>query len=159
MGSATPLDNGTRRLQQARSTSTSNREARMRPPEGGVSAVQPSGFAARPLREARPSASCDRNRLIRGRSSEGHSWSGPYPEPETLSRTSPILSNCSGNAQLRSSPQSPQVPRTSITGRADEKPALAAAFLTPPESASSSMCTACPQVSQIKKMQSCRQSG
>src|SRR5207248_1158432 len=57
------------------------------------------------------------------------------------------------------SPQSPQVPRTSITGRGAEKPALLAASRTPLVRLSSSMCTACPQLSQMRKMQSWRQAG
>jgi hypothetical protein len=50
--------------------------------------------------------------------------------------------------------QSSQVPRTSMTGRLAAKPASAAASRIPPDNASLSMWTACPQLSQIRKMQS-----
>ena len=39
-----------------------------------------------------------------------------------------------------------------MTGRLAEKPADAAAFLTPPDSVSSSMCTACPQLSHVRPL-------
>lgn len=54
---------------------------------------------------------------------------------------------------------SPQRPRTSMTGRSGAKPAFFAASRTPTASASLSICLAWPQWSQIRKMQSCRQSG
>src|SRR3546814_203699 len=54
---------------------------------------------------------------------------------------------------------SAHLPRTSITGRSAAKPVFSAAARTPPESLSSSTCTALPHVSQIRKMQSCRQPG
>jgi hypothetical protein len=67
------------------------------------------------------------------------------------------FSECSAFAQ--GSPHSPQVPRTSITGRGAEKPASSAAARTPLVTLSSSMCTAWPHVSQIRKMQSWRHAG
>src|SRR3546814_5997762 len=54
---------------------------------------------------------------------------------------------------------SAHLPRTSITGRSAAKPVFSAAARTPPESLSSSTCTALPHVSQIRKMQSWRQPG
>ncbi|CAN5721922.1 hypothetical protein BH11PSE6_BH11PSE6_03100 [soil metagenome] len=55
--------------------------------------------------------------------------------------------------------QSAHFPRTSITGRTGEKPAASAAERTPLVMRSLSRCVVWPQLSQTRKMQSCRQSG